>query len=168
MRKLILVLLLAGGSTVLTASCDAEPVPPPPKKAPEPRETVPAKEATHHHEAPHGGMLVELGEHVANLELVLDASTGSLTAYVLDGHADQPIRLEQKELVLKGKALSVALQAVGSPLTGEKPGDTSQFAGQSDGLKGAKEFDAAVVRIVIKGREFSDVPLRLQPRRKED
>ena len=147
MRRALLLLLLA--------ACDSKPPETPP----------PAK---HAHQATRGGTLVELGQEFAHLELVLDGSTGKMTAYVLDGEVEKPIRLEQKEIVLKGKSLSVTLQAVGSPLTGEKPGDTSQFEGQSDGLKGAKEFDGAVVRVVIKGREFSEVPLRLQPRAKED
>ena len=155
MRTALLLLLLAAGSTLLTASCDSKP---PETPAP----------ATHVHQALHGGTLVELGEEFAHVELVLEGTTGKVTAYVLDGEVEKPVRLEQKEIVLKGKTLSVALQAVGSPLTGEKPGDTSQFEGQSDGLKGAKQFDAMVVHVVIKGREFSEVPLRLQPRPKED
>ena len=144
MRRAWLVLLLLG--------CDSKPPETPP----------PAK---HTHQAPHGGTLVELGQEFAHVELVFESTTGKVTAYVLDGEVEKPIRLEQKELVLKGK---VTLQAVGSPLTGEKPGDTSQFEGQSDGLKGATELDAALVRIVVKGREFNDVPLRLQPLRKQD
>jgi len=146
-RRAWLVLLLLG--------CDSKPPETPP----------PAK---HTHQAPHGGTLVELGQEFAHVELVFEGTTGKVTAYVLDGEVEKPIRLEQKELVLKGKAQSLALQAVGSPLTGEKPGDTSQFEGRSDGLKGATEFDAALVRIVVKGREFHDVPLRLQPLRKQD
>lgn len=161
MRKLLLVLLL-------TASCDAEPVPPPPKRAPDAKDYVPPPEPKHQHEAPHGGTLVELGDHFANLELVLDASTGTLTAYVLDGHADQAIRLEQKEIVLKGKSESFTLQAVGSPLTGERPGDSSQFEVRSDSLKGIQELDATIVKIVVKGQVLVDVPLRLQPRPKQD
>lgn len=129
--------------------------------------------AKHEHKAPHGGTLIELGGEFAHLELVLDA--GKLTAYVLDGHSDKPIRIEQKEIVLKVKGAMVSLQAVGSPLTGEKPGDTSQFEGQADSLKGQKEFDATVVRIVVKGKEFRDVPFNfpegneaLQPLPKQD
>jgi hypothetical protein len=160
MRKLVLVLLLAG--------CNGEPPPPPPKKAPDARDYVPPPEPKHHHDAPHGGTLVELGDHFANLELVLDASTGTLTAYVLDGHADQAIRLEQKEIVLKGKTESWTLQAVGSPLTGERPGDSSQFEVRSDSLKGIQELEATVVKIVVKGQALVDVPLRLQPRPKQD
>lgn len=144
MKKLLLVLLLTG--------CDAKPPATPP----------PAK---HAHQAPHGGTLVELGEEFAHVELVIESATGKVTAYVLDGEAERPIRVEQKEIVLQGK---VTLQAVGSPLTGEKPGDTSQFEGQSDALKGAKELDGTIVRIVVKGRELRDVPLRLQPRGKQD
>ncbi len=144
----------AAWAVLLLLGCDSKPPETPP----------PAK---HAHQAPHGGTLVELGQEFAHVEFVVESATGKVTAYVLDGEVEKPIRLEQKELVLKGKN-SVTLQAVGSPLTGEKPGDTSQFEGQSDSLKGATELDAALVRIVVKGREFADVPLRLQPLRKQD
>ena len=139
---------------LLLAACDAKPpAAPPPTK--------------HVHQAPHGGTLVEIGEEFAHVELVLE-STGKVTAYVLDGEVEKPIRLEQKEIVLRIKGGDVALQAVGSPLTGENPGDTSQFEGQSEALKGAKGFDAEIVRIVVKGKESTNVSLRLQPRGKQD
>ena len=147
MRRALLALVLLG--------CDAKPPDPPP----------PAK---HTHQAPHDGTLVELGEEFAHVELLLEGPMGKVTAYIFDGEMEKPIRLEQKELVLKGKSVTLTLQAVGSPLTGEKPGDTSQFEGQSDGLKGAKEFDGAIARIVIKGKELTDVPFRLQPRAKQE
>ena len=40
--------------------------------------------ATHTEEAPHGGELIELGQHVAHLEVVHDESAASITVYVLD------------------------------------------------------------------------------------
>jgi len=147
MRRLLLVLLLA--------ACDSKPAEPPPA-------------AGHVHRAPHGGLLVELGDEFAHVELVLEGATGKVTAYVLDGEVEKPIRLEQKEIVLRTKGGDLALQAVGSPLTGEKPGDSSQFEGQSDGLKGTKELDGTLLRIVVKGKELTNIPLRLQPRAKED
>jgi len=120
------------------------------------------KSGKHEHRAPHGGTLVCLGGEFAHLELVLDAASGQLTGYVLDGEAEKSVRLEQKEFSLSVKRntgdVSVVLQAVGSPLTGEKPGDTSQFEGQADALRGLEEFDASVVKITVRGREFSSVP----------
>ncbi len=47
---------------------------------------------THQHAAPHGGMLVEVGDHQFNVELVHDAGTGTLTLYTLDAHAENFVR----------------------------------------------------------------------------
>src|SRR4051812_8065508 len=57
----------------------------------------------HHHHAekgPHGGALVAIGQDDAHLEIVLDAETGTLTAYVLDGEAEKAISIKQKNLQL--------------------------------------------------------------------
>ena len=54
----------------------------------------PTGQAHHHeHTAPHGGTLVALGEEFGHLELLLNKETGELTAYVLDGEAEKPVRL---------------------------------------------------------------------------
>jgi hypothetical protein len=42
----------------------------------------------HVHTAPHGGLLVEVGDHQFNVELVIDREIGRIAAYVLDGHAE--------------------------------------------------------------------------------
>jgi len=114
----------------------------------------------HEHHPPHKGTLVEFGEEFAHLELVLDAVTGKLTGYTLDGEAENPVRVKQLEIeikMIKPAAGSVKLKAVASPLSGEKEGDTSEFEGQADQLKGIKDFDAQVSSITIKGKEFKDV-----------
>ena len=49
--------------------------------------------SAHDHTAPHGGTLIEIGEHAYNLELVRDNTAGKLTAYVLDGHAEDFVRI---------------------------------------------------------------------------
>jgi hypothetical protein len=120
----------------------------------------------HAHQAPHRGTLVELGEHFAHVELVLGEG-GKLTAYVLDGEAENPIRLAQKEIVLQVEGRGpdvkdpspgmVALRAVASPLTGESAGDTSEFAGQSDLLKGIDHFSGTIHLISVKGQEIKEV-----------
>lgn len=119
----------------------------------------------HEHAAPHGGTLVALGEEFAHVELVLDPATGGLTAYTLDGEAENSVRVKQLTLELEiqigkdaaAQAVKLSLDAVGSPLTGETPGDSSEFAGQSEALKGAKEFEATLGAVEIRGRKFQGV-----------
>lgn len=122
----------------------------------------------HEHKAPHKGTLIEFGEEFAHLELVVDAASGKVSAYVLDGEAEKAVRVAQPEIEIKvskaekagtgpAEAFSFTVKAQASVLTGEKVGDTSEFAGQSDKLKDLKVFDAVVAAIMVKGKEFKDV-----------
>lgn len=122
------------------------------------------KHEHHVHKAPHGGTLVGIGDHFANVEFVLDAATGKLTAYVLDGCCENAVRIKQKELELDFELLDgvdteleLKLKAVGNVLTGESVGDSSQFEVQSDKLKGVKRFDAEIKKIEIKGQTAKEV-----------
>lgn len=119
----------------------------------------------HEHSAPHGGTLVVLGDEFSHLELVLDQGTGELTAYVLDGEAESPIRLEQTEIEMKIDAArsggsTLKLKAVPNVLTGEAAGDSSEFSVQSDKLKGVERFGAVITSITIKGKKFEEVEFR--------
>ena len=114
----------------------------------------------HEHESPHGGTLVAFGEEFAHLELVLDAAAGKLTAYALDGEAENAVRLAQTEIeieVKKPMAFIVKLNAVENALSGEKVGATSEFSGQAEQLKNLKTFDGAIKSINIKAKEFQNV-----------
>ncbi len=118
------------------------------------------KQETHEHAAPRGGTLVAFGDEFAHLEFVLNEKTGKLSAYALDGEAENPARLKQTEIeivVVKPTAFSIKLNAVENSLTGETVGDTSEFAAVADDLKNIKEFDATIVSVNIKGREFKNV-----------
>jgi len=122
------------------------------------------KKGGHHHEhkAPHGGCLVAVGEHFAHIEFVLDAATGKLTAFVLDGEAEKAVRIKQKEIKLKieglgDKKIELELQAVANVLSGETAGDTSQFEATHEKLKGAKHFDGEIDKIEIKGQKTKDI-----------
>ncbi|MEI6233203.1 MAG: hypothetical protein WCT04_09130 [Planctomycetota bacterium] len=116
----------------------------------------------HEHHAPHKGTLIEFGEEFAHLELVIDAKTGKVAGYVLDGHADKAVRVAQKEIVInvttsdKNAAFSFTLKAQASVLSGEKEGDTSEFSAQNDALKGLSVFDAVVTSITVKGKSFEN------------
>jgi hypothetical protein len=131
------------------------------------------KPAAHVHHAPHGGALEVLGDEAAHVELVLDQTTGKLTGYVLDGEAEKPVRIAQEVLRLKisglaGGDATVELKAVGSVLTGEKPGDTSQFEGESDKLKGATKFGGTLETITVRGVRFDAVPIGYPDGNEED
>jgi hypothetical protein len=115
----------------------------------------------HEHKPPHNGVLVECGDEFAHLELLADPDSGKLTAYVLDGEAEEPVRLKQSsirlELNANGKKTSLTLKAVENPLTGEVKGDTSEFSVKSEKLKGVSGFSGMVALIKVKGVTFRNV-----------
>jgi hypothetical protein len=119
--------------------------------------------ASHAHEAPHGGSLIELGEEFAHLELVLNAETGRLTVYALDGEAETPVRLAQPSIAMVVtmpnvlRPIDVTLEPVENALTGEKAGDTSQFVAIVPELKGRKAFRGTVTSLTLRGQLFSGV-----------
>lgn len=127
-----------------------------------------ADEGHHKHTAPHGGTLVVLVEEFAHLELVLDVNEGKLTAYILDGEGENPVRIQQEEIELEIRienphrnkmdkfTFPLKLSASANVLTGETAGDTSEFTGQSDYLKGVTNFNAVLPIITIKGNEFKN------------
>lgn len=135
------------------------------------------QQGEHVHTAPRGGTLVELGDHFANLELLLDPAEGRLTAYVLDAHAENAIRLTDASLAARldslerdGREVSlfqpiqIELAAVENALTGEKVGDSSQFSAQSDDLVNASGLAGALLEISVRGQTFRDVPLHITGR----
>lgn len=117
--------------------------------------------AGHHHTPPHGGAPVVLGAEAYHVEFVLDADTGRLRAYVLDGHMEQFIRLPAPALEvilnLPDGSQPLTLAAVASAATGETVGDTSHFAGQTDALRGRTNFPAVLSSITIRGQTFENV-----------
>jgi hypothetical protein len=124
------------------------------------REPPAAQPAHHHHHPPHGGTPVVLGDEDYHVELVLDATTGSLQAFLLDGEMENFVRSAAASLVISAAGDSprkVVLAAVPNPETGETVGDTALFQGQADWLKGAPEFDGVLKSVAIRGTTFTDV-----------
>jgi hypothetical protein len=121
----------------------------------------------HAHSAPHGGVLVELGDHAANLEVLREAATGKLTVWILDGHAENFLRLKAASLALVATVGAdkrpLTLQAVANSATGETVGDTSQFEAQADWLKGTTPLEFAVPALEIRGAKFAPTTFRLPP-----
>jgi hypothetical protein len=111
----------------------------------------------HAHAAPHGGGLSVLGEEAAHVETVLDPAEGRLTIYLLDGHAESPLRVSAETLTLRVGDRRWALRAVVNPLTGEKAGDSSEFTAVDPRWKGRERFDGELESLVLRGNTFSAV-----------
>lgn len=116
----------------------------------------------HAHAAPHGGVLVEVGEHAFNLEFVADRAAGMLRCYVLDGHAVGFVRIAQASIHLEiPGAGGMHLAAVADERTGETVGDTAHFAAPLGALP-AGGFDAVVGSLSIRGHDFPALRFHLQ------
>ena len=106
---------------------------------------------------------MELGDEFAHVELVLDPSDGSLTAYFLDGEAEESVRLKQPSLKLSINAQGsrpaqvVELAAQANILTGETVGDSSEFSVTTPSLIGMRSLSGNLGEIVVKGVDFLDV-----------
>lgn len=159
-RCFVFALFLAIGTA---GACGGESTPPAPPAPP--AQSAPSDE--HAHDAPRGGTLVELGEHFAFLEFVLDRGAGSLTVYVLDGEAEQSVRLAQPAVVvafdapepLTGQTLTLAAQA--STLTGETVGDSSQFAVSHESLRNQTAVIVRLTEVTVKGQVFRELTVAL-------
>ena len=120
--------------------------------------------AGHVHAAPHGGLLVVLAEEQLHLELILEPSSGELTAYLLGPHAHASVRTSQTMiefgLTLAGGMTPLQLIAVASPLSGETVGDTSVFRGASTLLQGVERFEGVVRALQARGMQFEAVPFK--------
>jgi len=119
----------------------------------------------HAHTAPHGGQLVEVGDHAYNLEFVHDREAGRLTAYVLDGHAENFIRIDAPAITVTVSdgttERPLVLAAVASAATGETVGNTSQFEATADWLKAPAALTVKIPALTLRGSAFTGIEAAL-------
>lgn len=127
-----------------------------------------AGEGGHGHQPKNGGHLIEVGQHEFNLEVLRDAAAGRLTVWLLDAHAENYVRVAATQLDLEvtagGTLRNLSLQAVANAATGEKVGDTSQFDGTADWLKGAGSLSVRVPKLSLRGKAFDGLSFEFPPR----
>ncbi|MEM9381121.1 MAG: hypothetical protein AAGB93_14310 [Planctomycetota bacterium] len=116
----------------------------------------------HVHVAPNGGTLVELGDHVANVEFLLDSETGEMTMFALGAHAETSLRSPSESVTITidnhgESTFDVVLAAQAAELSGETVGDSSKFVGKSDDLVGVDHFHGLIKTFNLKGTEWTDV-----------
>jgi len=126
-----------------------------------------AAEKGHNHAAPYGGALVELGDHEFQVNLLLDAESGKLEAYLFDGHAEHAVPSAMTSLTVRatvdGKSVTIVLQPVANPYADDEQGKSSKFAGQSDALKKLEEFEGELESVTIAGKTFEAVAFHYHP-----
>ena len=119
----------------------------------------------HAHDPLFGGVLHEVGDHFAHLELLVDEEHGALTLYVLDAHATDVVKIPEEEVEVRltsfEPSLEVTLEPEESPAGDERPGHASAFYGQHDRFRGAERFEGYVATtLTIRGHRFERIPLR--------
>ncbi|HUO58805.1 MAG TPA: hypothetical protein VMV05_11575 [bacterium] len=118
-------------------------------------------------QAPHGGLLVDAGDDFAHVELVYDSAQGTLSAYILDGEAEEVVPLKQPAILVRlVKPFRILkLKAVVSPLSGEKLGETSSYALTDPSLKGLSQLQGALVSVNINGNVFKNLAFQIPPKK---
>jgi ABC-type Zn2+ transport system substrate-binding protein/surface adhesin len=115
----------------------------------------------HAHTAKFGGTLVELGEHQYQMEVVRDAESGKMKAWLMDGHAENYVRVKTESFDVTAsvgdKSETLAFMAMPNSATGETVGDTSYFEAQADWLKTTSEFDSQIVSLEVRGSKFENL-----------
>jgi hypothetical protein len=121
------------------------------------KETV----SLHKDQPPHGGTPVVLGDDAYHIEFVLDAPSGTLSAYILDDEMEDFVRSDMPSFMVTAKVggteQPLVFKPVANPATGETVGNTALFTAQADWLKTTKAFDAVIKSVTLDGTAFTDV-----------
>jgi hypothetical protein len=121
----------------------------------------------HAHQPLMGGELVGIGEHQFNLEFKYDTTRGVLQAWVLDGHAENFVRVSMALFDVQeagGQLRTITLRALANEMSGEKVGDTSAFEGEAHWLGEVAHFDGIVKAIRVRDTDFRDIAFHLHPK----
>jgi len=126
-----LVAVLSVGLTICIAGCPEKD-----DKEFKPAEKKKIEEKHKHKPGPHGGDIVDLGNHEFRAEIVFKEKERELAIYLLDHDKDDPVFSKDKEIVVHfkhdGKEIEAKLPAV--PQEGDKEGMTSRFQAKGDAL----------------------------------
>ncbi len=118
--------------------------------------------------APHGGVLVDAGDDFAHVEIVFDPAVGNLSAYILDGEAEEVVPLKQPEILVRlmKPTRTLKLKALVNPLNGEKLGATSSYGLTDPSLKGLSHLRGVLLSVDFNGQVFKNLAFQF-PSKKE-
>jgi len=123
-------------------------------------------ESAHRHDdhaPPHGGTPVVVADDKFHLELVHNATSGKMQAYVLDGHLEGYVQVPETSFVLAakagGKEEQLTFQRAPESASGKVPEKSSLFEAQAEWLKSAKAFDGSIPTITLNGTTFTNISI---------
>lgn len=156
MKNLTTVILTAAVLIGITLGC-AE------SRGPLPSSRQSSDAHGHYHEAPHGGTRVALGEK-HHMELVLNASSGAMQSYLLDGHMHEYVLIPPQTFEILGTNSSGRETLVFHPVTTNQAGKASErtalFEAKSDWLTTNQNFGGLLRQITIQGKEYKNISFR--------
>lgn len=122
-------------------------------------------EHDHHHHAPHHGSLTMIGDHVAQVELLVDPEAGRLEAYILDGEAEAPLAADQTaldvEVTISGETEPLPLKLVAV----EEGKPESGYAVQHDKLKGVTALKATLASLKLSDKTHEKVAVEFDAKK---
>jgi hypothetical protein len=100
----------------------------------------------HAEKGPHGGLILEWGDHEMHAELVFDRAKKQATVYVWDHDLKKhvPIKAEAVKLTLTHESPPVEVQLKAEPAKGDPEGKASKFVGTHDKLAEKSKFKGKV------------------------
>ncbi len=117
----------------------------------------------HHHDPPNGGTGITLGDEEAHIELLRDAATGKMKAWILAPHMSGYTRVKQETLEITakvgGEEKTLVFKAQPNTATGETVGSSSFFEAEADWLKTTDTFEGTLKQLDIKGKVYSGVAI---------
>ncbi|MDP7010683.1 MAG: hypothetical protein QF685_04830 [Verrucomicrobiota bacterium] len=116
----------------------------------------------HGHKAPHGGVLVNVGDEFCHLEFVREPESNRLQLHVMRFHPKEgllKIPMEQIEISAKvgdeEKVIILKPVELDGITATDQP--TSLYVAEVDWLKNAANFDGTVKELKIEGKIFSEI-----------
>ncbi len=105
----------------------------------------------HPTEGPHHGVLVELGNEEYHAEIIHDDTTGIVTIYLMDGHAEKTVTTSATEVIINLKHGDTPEQykLFAQPEDGNPTGQTSRFSLTDKELAGHLDDAATAAKLNI-------------------
>ena len=121
--------------------------------------------AGHSHEAPHGGVMVDVENEFCHLEFVIDPGNGRLQMHALRFHPrEEPVKffMEQVEASAKIGDEEKAFVFRPTQADGETPATeaTSLYTAELDWLKDTPAFDGTLQQLEIEGRTLRNITFK--------